>query len=299
MKLLNFGSLNIDYVYSLDHLVTPGETISSKGLEIYCGGKGLNQSVALAKAGAKVYHAGKIGSDGDILLETLKSVGVNVDFVLIDNLQSGHAMIQVDDLGQNSIILYKGANHRITESEIDGVLQEFEAGDILLLQNEINNISYIMRQAHRRGMRIFINPAPMNDEVLDYPLELVSCFIVNEIESYQLTDEKVPELAAEKIIERYPNACCLVTLGSEGAIYKDSVQSFFQPVFKTQVVDTTSAGDTFTGYFIACIINSMTPNIACRTAAMASSICVSRKGAAVSVPYADEVLGKLTMESAE
>jgi len=294
--VLNFGSLNIDYVYSLDHLVTPGETISSKGMEIYCGGKGLNQSVALAKAGANVYHAGKIGSDGDMLLMPLKSTGVNVDFVLKDDLISGHAIIQVDEFGQNSIILYNGANHRITEAEIDVILKEFEAGDVLLLQNEINNITYIMKQAHKCGMRIFINPAPMNDEVLEYPLELVSCFILNEIESYQLTSENDPKLAAKKIIERYPSASCLITLGSKGAIYKDGIQEFFQPAFKTEVVDTTSAGDTFTGYFIALIDNSIATNIACRTAAMASSICVSRKGAAVSVPYLEEVIKRLAIE---
>ncbi len=150
-----------------------------------------------------------------------------------------------------------------------------------------------MKEANKRGMRIFINPAPMNNEVFKYPLDLVSCFILNEIESFQLTGEKDPMLAAEMIINKYPKACCLITLGSEGSLYKDINHTFFQPVFKTDVVDTTSAGDTFTGYFIACIIKSVEPAVALKTAAMAASICVSRKGAAESIPFMDEVKRKL------
>ena len=137
MKVLNFGSLNLDYVYQVDHIIIPGETQATKSRNTFCGGKGLNQSIALAKAGIPVYHAGQIGEEGDILLETCKANGVNTEFIKKVPGPSGHTVIQVDKNGQNSILLFGGSNRSITREFVDEVFANFEKDDILLLQNEV------------------------------------------------------------------------------------------------------------------------------------------------------------------
>ena len=134
MKVLNFGSLNIDYTYQVDHFVRAGETMSSESLQVFSGGKGLNQSIALSKAGADVWHAGAVGAgDGDFLIEQMKKAGVHTELIEHLDGQTGHAIIQKDPAGQNCILLYGGANQRITKEMVDRVLTQFEADDFLIL----------------------------------------------------------------------------------------------------------------------------------------------------------------------
>ena len=163
MKVLSFGSLNIDYVYKVDHFVQKGETLSSKSLNVFSGGKGLNQSIALAKAGVETYHAGAIGEDGKFLLEILEEAGVDTSCVkILSDERTGNAIIQNDEDGDNCILLYGGANQAITKAQVDAVLSRFDAGDYLVLQNEINELPYMMTKAHEKGMKIVLNPSPMN-----------------------------------------------------------------------------------------------------------------------------------------
>lgn len=131
MKVLNFGSLNLDLVYAMDHIVRGGETFSADRLDKFPGGKGLNQSVALAKAGAEVYHAGNIGADGGLLMDTLKNAGVHTEHVRVLEGSSGHAVIQVDRRGENAILLFTGANGCVTPEQIDNVLDHFPPGTTL------------------------------------------------------------------------------------------------------------------------------------------------------------------------
>jgi len=174
MKILNFGSLNIDYVYQMDHFVREGETISSDSLEIFCGGKGLNQSLALSKSGVKVWHAGAVGElDGEILTQQLEQFGIDTKNIKRVKNKTGHAIIQKNQAGQNGILLYGGANQEITKNQVDQVLNEFRKGDFLILQNEINEVGYIMEQAYGKGMRIVLNPSPMNRKIWSYPLHYV------------------------------------------------------------------------------------------------------------------------------
>lgn len=171
MKILNFGSLNIDNVYQVDGLVLSGNTIDSKEYQVFSGGKGLNQSVAMSKAGAKeVYHAGNIGMNGEFLMYTLLEHGVKTDFIKRSQCKTGHAVIQVADNAEHTIIIHGGSNHNIDIEFIDEVLNHFQAGDLLLLQNEINNVGYIIEAAHARGLTIVLNPAPANKKVLAYDL---------------------------------------------------------------------------------------------------------------------------------
>ena len=292
MKVLNFGSLNIDYVYQVESILIPGETQASKDRQIFCGGKGLNQSIALAKAGIPVYHAGMIGDGGEILLETCRENGVNTEFIRKIPGPCGHTVIQVDKDGQNCILLFGGANRSITREFVDEVLAHFDRGDIILLQNEINELDYIIDRAYDKGMMIILNPSPYNDNLKSCDMSKVSLFLVNEIEGYQITGEKEPEKILAAVKEKYPSAKIVLTLGGDGSVYQDGTGVYHQGIFKVKAVDTTAAGDTFTGYFISSIIDGMPVQEGLKMAAKASAIAVSRPGATASIPLRQEVLGR-------
>lgn len=295
MKVLCFGSLNIDYTYKVEHFVTKGETLSSDALNVYGGGKGLNQSVALAKAGAKVYHAGAIGQDGMFLLKMLQDAGANTEYVkVLESVRSGNAIIQNDKSGDNCIILYGGANQAITREQVDEVMTHFEAGDYIVLQNEINELDYIVETAHEKGLVIVLNPSPMNDKIRKLPLDMVDYFLLNEVEAAQIL-EKENELGqswedvAQALLDKFPQASIVLTMGSEGSVFKNQDETVVQPIYRVKAVDTTAAGDTFTGYFIGGILRGLSAKEAMDQAAKASAIAVTRQGAAPSIPLLSEV----------
>lgn len=290
MKVLNFGSLNLDYVYRVESILIPGETQASRDRQTFCGGKGLNQSIALAKAGIPVYHAGLIGDGGEILLETCKENNVNTKFIRRIPGPCGHTVIQVDKDGQNCILLFGGANRSITREFVDEVLAAFDKGDIILLQNEVNELDYIIDRAYEKGMMIILNPSPYDDKLKSCDMSKVSLFLVNEIEGYQITGEKGPEKILAAVKEKYPSAKIVLTLGGDGSVYQDETGVYHQGIFKVKAVDTTAAGDTFTGYFISSIIDGMPVREGLEMAAKASAIAVSRPGATASIPLRQEVL---------
>lgn len=289
-KILNFGSLNTDYVYNTDHIVRGGETTASSGMEIFPGGKGLNQSVALARAGLSVYHAGLIGEDGDFLLNTLKADGINTRFVEKIDGRGGHTIIQVDKKAQNAILLFGGSNRAITPEYADKVLAHFSAGDLLLLQNEISSLPYIIDRAFSLGMEIWLTPSPINDEVFACDFKKVSGFFLNEIEGEQMTGSDEPEIILDLMAEKYPNAVVVLTLGENGAWYSFRGTHIFCPAEKVTAVDTTGAGDTFSGYFLRGIKDGLSPREALALAAKAAAITVSRPGASPSIPKYEEVV---------
>ena len=295
MKVLCFGSLNIDYTYKVPHFVKKGETLASERLQVFGGGKGLNQSVALAKAGTEVYHAGSIGQDGRFLLDMLKDAGANTDFVkILDTVRTGNAIIQNDKSGDNCIILYGGANQAITREQVDEVMSHFESGDYLVLQNEINELGYIVEKAHEKGMIIVLNPSPMNEKILALPLDVINYFILNEVEAAQILGkedkgEESWEQIADDLLKKFPQATIVLTMGSEGSVFKNQKETVCQSIYKVQAVDTTAAGDTFSGYFIGGILGGLSAKEAMDQASKASAIAVSRKGAAPSIPLLAEV----------
>ena len=289
MRILNFGSLNLDYTYRLDHFVKPGETEASFGRTLACGGKGLNQSVALAKSGAEVIHAGAVGKeDGAILLETLKKAGVNTDAVkVLADVPSGSAFIQVTESGENAIVLDGGANQAITKEDVKNVLAGFAEGDWIVLQNEISEIPFIIEQAHARGMKIVLNPSPMNPSVMAMPLEYVNYFLLNEDEAAMLAGPCRDTLSV--LSDKYPGAAILITLGPGGCVFAENGTVHTQNSFPVTPVDTTGAGDTFTGFFIGSLAQGKGIEESLELAAKAAAISVTRKGASTSIPDLEEV----------
>jgi len=290
MKILNFGSLNYDYVYSVNHIVEPGETIFSTGLDVFCGGKGLNQSVALARAGSNVYHAGMVGSDGEMLCNTCKENNINSDYIKFVTERTGNAIIQVSENGQNSIVLFGGANRKNTEEYINNVLSNFQAGDMLLMQNEINLVDYLIEKAFEKQMIIALNPSPFDEKMLKCNFNKVSYFLMNEVEGKQITGKTKPEEILEVMRRKYPSSKVVLTLGKAGVIYSDNEKFCSHGIYKINVLDTTAAGDTFTGFFLSSVLQNKTIEEALRIASVASSIAVSKKGATSSIPFLSDVL---------
>lgn len=289
MKVLNVGSLNIDYTYQIQHIVAPGETITSNSLGVFAGGKGLNQSIALARAGANVYHAGKIGEDGQFLIDLCNESGVDTTFVEVGSTRTGNAIIQVTPEGQNSIILYPGANRDLQKEYLDHVLSNFASGDILLLQNEINHVDYLIEQAANMGMLVYLNPSPFDGYIKACDLTKVDTFLMNEVEGYQITNLNQPEDILDYMLEHYPLAKVVLTLGKNGAYYQDQNERVYQKAQVVQAVDTTGAGDTFTGYYITAIIEGKTSQEALLLATQASAIAVMKPGAANAIPMRNVV----------
>ncbi|MCI9484264.1 MAG: ribokinase [Clostridiaceae bacterium] len=289
MRVLNFGSLNIDYVYTVSHIVQPGETLSADGRAAYFGGKGLNQSIAIAKAGVPVFHAGKVGADGGGLLSECRKYGVDATYIETSDGETGHTVIQVDRSGQNSIVLFGGSNRAITHAQIGRVLSQFSAGDFLVLQNEISGLPYLMQQAAARGLQIILNPSPCDGALLSCDLSAVRWLVLNEIEGEQLTGEQESGGILRALAGRYPEMGVVLTLGGDGAFCQSGGKRIFQPSCKVTPVDTTAAGDTFLGYFTAGLYEGLPLPRVMERASAAAALAITRKGAAPSIPTKEEV----------
>ncbi len=291
MKVLNFGSCNIDYVYLLSHFVNSGETTNAHNMAQSLGGKGFNQSIAIAKSGEKVYHVGNIGQDGAAFRSELEKLNINVDFLKTVDAPTGHAIIQVNDKGENCIIIYSGANFCVTEDFVDDVISNFEKDDIIVLQNEINNLEYIVSAAYKKGMKICLNPSPFNDVIETLDFNKLYAIFINEVEGYQLTGKKIPKEILSCLGEKYNNLKIVLTLGSKGSMYYSPAteEEYICPAFNVKVEDTTSAGDTFLGYFIYGLINELNIEEVLKIASVASALAVSKKGSSNSIPEISEV----------
>lgn len=290
MKVLNFGSLNMDYVYAVDSFLRPGETKSADGRETFLGGKGFNQSIALAKAGIPVYHIGNAGEAAPAFREELLRHGADVTYLKGGDEVCGHAVIQVDRGGQNCILIFHGANYNVSREYVDQVLDNFSAGDMVVLQNEINTTHYIIDEAHRRGLRIALNPSPYDESIHRMPLDKLSWLILNEVEVKDLSGQDCEADYVRWFRQNFPQLRVVVTLGKRGAMYIDSRQVLHHPSYRVPIVDTTAAGDVFTGYFLAGQALGRSVEETMQVASKAAGISVSRHGSAASAPTMDEVM---------
>lgn len=291
MKIINFGSLNIDHVYQVDHTVRPEETVRAKKTSFFPGGKGLNQSIAIARSGADVYHAGCVGmNDGMYLLNILDKNGVNTSLVRKKEIPTGSAIIQVTPEGTKSIIVCGGANQTITPDQIEYTVAQIRKGDILLLQNEINSIDVIIEKALAMGARVALDPAPFTKDLKNLSLDKLSYIFFNRFEAAQFTGESPMDVEAliPAIRRTFPNANALLTMGTKGAMLITKDDAIYQPIYDVPVRDRTAAGDAFIGFYLGTTINGASPKDALMMAAKAASLCVSRAGAASSIPMIEE-----------
>ena len=289
MKIYNLGSLNIDFVYSVEHIVNPKETLSSSNLQKFAGGKGLNQSVALARAGSSVIHGGIIGTDGQFLKDALEKENVDVSNIKTLEKSTGHAIIQVDCSGQNSILLYSGTNFAVDREYVEQFLSDVDEDDILLLQNETSALDEAFKIANNKKMQIAFNPSPYSEKLKALPLHYVKWWFCNEVEANELFGTDDESKIANSFLSQFPNSNLVLTLGEQGSVFVNGSTTVKQAAYKVDAVDTTAAGDTFTGYFLSAVSQNKSIEDAMQIAAKASSITVSRKGASPSIPYFDEI----------
>lgn len=289
-KILVFGSLNQDDVYRVEHFVRPGESLIVKSYQNFPGGKGLNQAVAAAKAGAKTYISGKIGADGASLVQELQQQKIDTTYLDQTGSRTGRAIIQVEDGGQNSILVDPGANEEIEHHQLEQAISAFDKQDILVTQNETGQTIELLRAANKQGLKVAFNPSPINERVKECDLSQVTWLFINEIEGYELTGAHEAEQITAKLCAQYQNLRVVLTLGKEGVRYQDKNEVLTHGVYPVEVVDTTAAGDTFTGFFLGALLQGKDVSESLELASMASSLAVSRSGASSSIPTMQEVL---------
>lgn len=290
-RIITLGSLNLDFTYQLPKPLEVGETLSSLSYRCGAGGKGANQSIAAARAGAEVYHAGRIGHDGALLRRTLADSGVKLDFLEEVETPTGHAVVLINDAGDNSIVLYGGANRTIDETFIDRVTSAANPGDILLLQNEVTCISHAMEAGRKAGMRVAFNFAPFDPKLApELPLSLCDFLFLNRIEAGGIAGKSDVEEILETLSRRFPETELVLTLGPEGAVaLTPAGEQFHADSPRVEVVETTAAGDTFIGYYLAAVLDEFDTGRALERACRAAALCCSRAGAAESIPTRAEL----------
>lgn len=306
MTIYNIGSINLDHLYQLDHFVRPGETIASESYQCLLGGKGANQSVALAKAGAQVKHVGAIHHNDRVIIEQLESLGVDTELIQQLDVPTGHAIIQLTKEAENSIILYQGANHALTEKQVGSVLSQAIIGDWVLLQNETNLIEYTLHKAKEHKVKVAFNPAPMDVSLTRKVLGFVDLLIVNEVEAMDLVGTEDVDSTIEAFPRIYPELSVLMTLGKAGVCYFSGNKSsgnksngderLLVEAFSVDAIDTTAAGDTFIGFCLSSLMKGEDIAQSITFACAASAICVTRLGAASSIPTEQEVIAFLAQK---
>ncbi len=289
-KLVNLGSLGIDHVYGVERIAQAGETVSSETHHVFPGGKGSNQSIAAARAGADVIHVGRIGADGDMLIKVLSNAGVAVSGIRTSQEPTQHAVIQVDNEGRNAIVIFGGANRTLTQEDRDFAFSQIESGDWLLLQNEVNDVDIILEQAAAHNVPVAFNVAPADGREQNYDLKNVNLLIVNEIEAAAIVHEDAPQRAFDTLIERYPDTVVVLTLGKEGGWYGGAGEPRKSyKAHKVNAVDETAAGDSFIGYFMAEWLKNQSLEKAIMDANAAGAIAVTKRGAASAIPTRAQV----------
>lgn len=292
MKILIYGSVNIDSIYKVQDIVKPGQTIKGSFEGKKAGGKGANQAFAVGMAcnnRYEVYFAGKADYEADFIFNKMKEVSINCDYVCKSSYGTGSAIIQVSQEGQNSIIVCSNGNYHIEKDEIDNVFSNFEKGDCLILNAEINNVPYILEKSYEKGMIIFFNPSPCDQKLVYMPLEKASYLIFNEIEGSFFSGVKGSyKEIVDSLKKKYPNSKIVLTMGKDGC-YCDDI---YVPAYKVNAVDTTGCGDTFLGFFATEIISGNSIENSLKIANKAASIAATRLGAMTSIPsYSEVVLG--------
>lgn len=289
-KVVNFGSINIDHVYKVNHFVQPGETLSSLGLTTGLGGKGANQSAALARAGVDVAHIGRISKADQWALEMLASLNVKTDCISLIDGPSGHAIIQVDDKGENAIVLHGGANQGFQHSDLQQIFNELDSVEYLLMQNETNLLAQAFELAKQKGIKIVFNPAPMTDGIKDLPLQTLDTLIVNQGEAQALCGASSLDDIVQELKTMLPNVRIVITLGGEGALLISADGGISRSrVEAERIVDTTAAGDTFVGYFLAGLVAGLNEKDCLLRACQAGALAVTREGAISAIPALNEL----------
>jgi len=283
MAIFNLGSINADHFYDVPTLPAPGETIAAIAHHVGLGGKGANQSIAAARAGARVFHIGAVGPDGGWAVGRMHELGVNTDYIATLDIPTGHAIVSVDAAGENAIVIHSSANAALDEARITDALGDAMPGDILVLQAETNLGAFTAELAQSRDMRVVYSAAPFDADHAQRLLPFTDLLVVNALEAGQLAQ------AMGVNAQHLPVPETLITRGGEGATFRSARETIDVRAFAVAPQDTTGAGDTYLGYYLAGVDAEMDRRGAMTFAAAAAALQVTRKGAAEAIPSLIEV----------
>lgn len=295
-KITVVGSLNYDIILKISRLPEKGETFPANDIAFSSGGKGANQAVQAAKLGVDTYLIGCVGNDpnGQFLLDTVSSYGVNTDFVNKIEGSSGLGVVNAMDDGSVFAVIARGANFQMTKKQIDDAVHLFKESKIVILQMEIDPKinEYVIDKAKEAGCIVLMNAAPAAPIDEEY-MKKIDILVVNEVEAaYYLGGEidsrDKAEKGAKEFFDRYGNSC-VITLGSEGAVAGDKGNVAFIPAMKVPAVESTGAGDSFIGGMSYALVQGMNLADACRFATKCSAVTVCRCGAQPSMPTFNEI----------
>lgn len=280
MTIFNLGSINADLFYHLPHMPGPGETLAATSFHRGLGGKGANMSVAAARAATHVTHIGAVGKDGRWAVQRLLEYGVDTRHIAELDAATGHAIIYVDASGENQIVIHSGANRALGQGHVTAALAEAGPGDTLIFQNETNLQSFAAGLGRQKNMRVIYAAAPFDAQAVQAVLDRIDILVLNEVEAGQLVE------AQGRRLEDLEVADVIVTLGAEGCRHLDLRRGVDRhyPAIKVDPVDTTGAGDTFTGYLAAGLDRGMTKEQALQLAQRAAALMVTRQGTADVIP---------------
>jgi ribokinase len=285
VTVFNLGSINADLFYQVPHLIGPGETLASTEHSRGLGGKGANMSVATSRAAARAVHIGAVGPDGRWAVDRLLEYGVDTRHITEVSDPTGHAVIMVDPAGENAILLFPGANHAITDTHIANALGEATEDDTFLFQNETSAQVEGATLASAKGMRVVYAAAPFDADAVLAVLPLLDMLVMNAVEAQQLTE------ATGIALTDLPVRDIVVTLGGDGCrwLNTDTGADRHFPAIPVTPVDTTGAGDTFTGFLVAALDRGLPMEQAISLGQQAGAIMVTRHGTADVIPDLKDV----------
>jgi len=296
-KIVVIGSSNIDLIMKMHHLPEMGETVTgAKFMQVY-GGKGANQAVAAARAGGNVAFVNCVGEDAYTpqMVHNYKKDGIDIRFVFEEKgVASGHALIMIDDSGENIISVASEANNLLLPEKIDVASPAFNDAAMIVMQYEIpeETIKYVIDLANRKNIPVLWNCAPARAFDLSY-IPRINILVLNEVEAGFLAgmtveNETDAEKAAQKLVDSGVEKV-IITLGSKGAFVVTKTEKVSVPAFKVEAVDTTAAGDTFCGAFAVALVEGKSLKEALQFASAAAAISVTRMGAQPSAPTRKEI----------
>lgn len=284
MAIFNLGSINIDHVYRLPHLITAGETLAAADYTVGLGGKGTNQSIAAASGGGQVFHIGALNKSDESWREQIANRGIGTDHIELKMSPTGHAIVMVDQkTAENQIIILPGTNGEISHKQIDQALEQAQETDWVLTQNETNAVEYFFEMAAKKGLKRCYSAAPFDAEKVLSLLPLTNILVVNQGEADAL------KALLNKDPKDWDLEHLVITLGSKGAQYFGVEGEWTVEAPKVDAIDTTGAGDTFLGFLLAGIDNHRGIKESMQLAIAAASLQVTRAGAADAIPSLDEV----------
>lgn len=290
-RIVVFGSISYDRTLHLPRLPQAGQGVMATAVTHSVGGKGANVSVAAARAGAHVELVSAVGGDGDRALRELAAAGVHTHRVArMPELGTAEVVIHLATDQSEFGITVPGADRHVSTHALDAAIDQCRGGHIGYLDGMVNDGARVIRGMARRGAPLVVNPSPVHPDVAEWPMQHAAVIMLNQGEATTLSGQQDAQAQLDALHARYPGPGIVLTLGPGGAWWSQRGVRQHIPTVPVSAVDSTAAGDTFAGYFLAGLAEGREPQQALQQASRAAALCVTRHGSLHSIPTRLEVL---------